>query len=165
MAVGNEDVPLKHSLHEMRVTSVLCECHTRTGVQERKIIITMHGSGLNFLNGEGKWERPGMSVLGVSWSEQRFSLVYETPAFTPLLGLFFNHKKYIFHDTQGDQKYSGSTPEIQRTQGFSQGKKKIKFICSYGYKARLRMSLGIGHCPSGEVFPQPVGRLRGTRTG
>lgn len=39
-AVGNEDVPLKHSRPEMSVTLVLRDCHTQTGVQEPEIAVT-----------------------------------------------------------------------------------------------------------------------------
>lgn len=88
-----------------------------------------------------------MSVLGVSSSEQRCSPVEEMPVFTPVLVLLFNHKKYIACNTQGDQ-----IDKIQRSRDAA--RKKKDFVCSYIYKARLRMSLGIGHCPSGEVFPE-----------
>lgn len=75
---------------------------------------------------------------------------------TPLVVIFFNHKNHIALKTYGHQIDAGGTPVIQRHR-VSARKKKKDFVCSYICKARLRMSLGIRHSPSGEIFPEPVG--------
>lgn len=92
------------------------------------------------------------------------SLVQEMPAFTLLLVFFFNHKEmHHLQHTGWPNKYRSYTWNSKKTGIFFWWKNL--FICSYVYKARLRMLLDVRHCPSGEVFPEPVGILWGKWTG